>query len=69
MRILVIMLLLLGSVLSHAAVRWNPHYRVWEGNVCMNSAGWQIVEWQPLGSLCIINLPGLRPMQGIIVNV
>jgi len=68
MRILTFFLLFTLCTTLNAAVRWNPNLRVWEGNVCMNNMGWQIVNWQPIGSICLIQIPGRPPMQGIIIN-
>jgi hypothetical protein len=64
-----IAVLLLSSTASLSAVRYNPLGGYYEGNICMNNLGWQYVNWQPLGSLCRIQLPGYPPMQGIIVNL
>lgn len=66
---LVFTMLLLFSLSANSAVRWNQYNRTWEGNVCMNNVGWQIVNWQPLGSMCMINISGYPMMQGIIVNL
>lgn len=66
---LVVLMLLFFSLSVNSAVRWNQFNRTWEGNICMNNIGWQIVNWQPLGSMCMINIPGYPMMQGIIVNL
>lgn len=42
--------------------------RIYEGNICMNNIGWQVVNWQPLGSICYVRLPNGQVMQGIIIN-
>lgn len=68
MKAFILFLLLTFSTISEAAVRWNPHLGVWEGNICMNNMGWQFVNWQPLGSLCYMRLPNGQIMQGIIIN-
>lgn len=51
-----------------AAVRWNHLIGLWEGNVCMNNAGWQIIPWQPVGSMCTMIVGGM-PMRGVVVNL
>jgi hypothetical protein len=68
MKSLIIFLLLTFATVSNAEVRWNPVLRIWEGNICMNNIGWQVVNWQPLGSLCYMRLPNGQIMQGIIIN-
>jgi len=68
MKTVIFLILLIAGFNADAAVRWNPTTRIWEGNVCMNSVGWQIVNWQPVGSICMIQFPGRPPMQGIIIN-
>jgi hypothetical protein len=68
MKYIISLLLLTFSITANSAVRWNPVVRMWEGNVCMNNIGWQVIQWQALGSICWINLPGRPPMQGIIIN-
>ena len=68
MKYIVCIFLLVFSFTASSAVRWNPHLRIYEGNICMNNMGWVIVNWQPLGSLCWMQLPGRPPMQGIIIN-
>jgi len=68
MKTIIFLILLTLGFNSNAAVRWNPALRLWEGNICMNNVGWQVVQWQPLGSICRITLPGLPVMQGIIIN-
>ena len=68
MKYLAIILLLLISFTVNAAVRYNPHLRIYEGNICMNNIGWQIVQWQPLGSICYMRAPNGQMMQGIIIN-
>ena len=69
MKAFILLILLLLSFSVESAVRYNPQTRTWEGNICMNNTVWQVVNWQPLGSLCIIQLPGHPRMQGIIINV
>ncbi len=64
--VLILSLLLIKPL--NAAVKFNPMSGLWEGNICMNNIAWQFVNWQPLGSLCWIQLPGRPPTQGIIVN-
>ena len=59
---------LLFATSAHSAVRWNPYIGLWEGNVCMNSGGWQIVPWQPVGSMCTMIWGGM-PVRGVIVNL
>ena len=56
------------SFTANSAVRWNPMLRIYEGNICMNNIGWQVVNWQPLGSICYVRLPNGQVMQGIIIN-
>lgn len=68
MKILICLILLVISLNLNAAVRFNTMTGLWEGNICMNNVAWQFVNWQPLGSLCWLQLPGRPPMQGIIVN-
>ena len=61
-------ILLVCSFPSFAAVRWNPYMGLWEGNICMNNAGWQVVAWQPVGSICTMFWGGM-PLRGVIVNL
>lgn len=68
MKLLVLILLLISHSSVYSAVRWNSMTKLWEGNICMNNVGWQVVAWQPLGSICRITLPGYPHMQGIIIN-
>lgn len=68
MKYLIFISLLIASFSAAPAVRWNPQLGIFEGNICMNNVGWQVVPWQPLGSLCIIQLPGYPRMQGVIIN-
>ena len=68
MKYIVFILLLLLSFAVNAAVRYNPQLRIFEGNICMNNMGWQVVQWQPLGSICYMRLPNGQIMQGIIIN-
>ncbi len=68
MKYIAVILLLFLSVAVNAAVRYNPHLRIFEGNICMNNVGWQMVEWRPLGSICYMQLPNGQIMQGIIIN-
>jgi hypothetical protein len=68
MKYIISLLVLTFSITANSAVRWNQTLRIWEGNICMNNLGWQVVNWQPLGSLCWMQLPGRPPMQGIIIN-
>lgn len=68
MKYIIFILLFLITLPAESAVRWNQTLRVWEGNICMNNVGWQIVNWQPLGSLCTIQIPGYPRMQGVIIN-
>lgn len=68
MKYILFISLFLSSFSAIPAVRWNPQLGIYEGNICMNNVGWQMVAWQPLGSLCVIQLPGYPRMQGIIVN-
>ncbi len=68
MKYIIFILLVIVSFTANSAVRLNPQTKMWEGNICMNNIGWQIVNWQLLGSLCWIHMPGRPPMQGIIVN-
>ncbi len=65
---LLFILLYVFAVSVNAAVRFNPYTNMWEGNICMNHAGWQIVNWQPLGTMCWLNVPGYGRMQGVIIN-
>lgn len=66
--VLLSILLCMFTVSANSAVRFNPIYNMWEGNICMNSSRWQIVNYQPLGSICWMNVPGIGRMQGIIIN-
>lgn len=68
MKYIILVLLCFTALSANSAVRWNPRLQIWEGNICMNNTGWQIVPWQPLGALCIIQLPGYPRMQGVIIN-
>jgi len=56
------------SFTANSAVRWNPMLRIYEGNICMNNIGWQVVPWLPLGSICYMQLPNGQVLQGIIIN-
>lgn len=67
-RLIAVLFLGLFASTADSAVRWNPNTRMWEGNICMNNYGWQTVNWQPLGSMCMMSLPGLGATQGVIIN-
>lgn len=64
---IVLLSLLLACSSSFAAVQLNPYTRTWEGNICMTSAGWAYVPFQPVGSTCSIMTPR-GPMTGFIAN-
>lgn len=68
MKALIFILLVVTTTNISAAVRYNQYTGLWEGNICMNNVAWQFVNWQPLGTLCWLQLPGRPPMQGIVIN-
>ena len=68
MKAILLLVLLVVHTNVWSAVRWNSVTGLWEGNICMNNVGWQVVPFQPLGSICRIALPGYPVMQGIIIN-
>lgn len=37
----------------------------WYGNICVTQVGWQVVPWQPVGSMCYSTM---WKMWGFIVN-
>lgn len=68
MRIFLAIFLLFFTVSAQSAVRWNPHTRLWEGNICVNPWAWTYVPFQPVGTLCVIRMPNGAVTQGIIAN-
>lgn len=51
MKVLLLVLLLLLPSHVEAEVIIGPN-GVRYGNICQTSIGWQIVPWQPVGSVC-----------------
>ena len=68
MKKLVFILLWFYVIGANAAVRFNPNYNRWEGNICMNNLAWQFVDWQPIGSICHMFIPNYGRVSGVIIN-
>lgn len=52
MRRLLSIILLLLTIPAMAAVQRDPRTGIWIGNICQTPMGWQVVPWQPVGSVC-----------------
>jgi hypothetical protein len=60
---ILLLLLLLPSVASTEVVLGRDG--IWYGNICMNQLGWELVQFQPVGSMCF--MPRFRAY-GVIIN-
>lgn len=50
-KLTIFLLLVFISITAIAAVMRGPDGR-WYGNVCLTDLGWQVVNWQLVGSTC-----------------
>lgn len=62
-KLLIICLLVLSNISNADVVLGRDG--IWYGNICMNQMGWEIVPFQPVGSMCL--LPRSRTY-GVIIN-
>lgn len=65
MKSIIISVLLLFATAVTAAVMRDPNTGIWVGNICQTPSGWQVVPWQPVGSVCFS--PGWQSY-GFIAN-
>lgn len=64
MKFLIGVIFLLLCNIAYSTVIRGPDGR-WYGNICVTQIGWEMINWQPLGSICYS--PKFR-QYGFIVN-